>query len=204
LENFFTLRAEKQNHIIDAALTAFARNGYKKTSISDIAERAGIAKGMVNYYFGSKKNLYLHLAELCFGILNKTMEENYDASVTEYFDRLKMMADIKIAAMKEHPAIYPFIASIYHETDEEVRNELNHYFSEGYKTRESLITRDVDVSRFKADIDPKMLDRLFAWAAEGYAAGSAKDQSLAHEQSFVNDIYTCMGWMKKYFYVEDS
>jgi len=81
MEEFFTLRAEKQNHIIDAALTVFGRNGYKKSSIADIAEKAHIAKGMVIYYFGSKKNLYLYCAELCGDLLEKEMEKGFDPTV---------------------------------------------------------------------------------------------------------------------------
>ena len=36
-------RSEKEAHIMQAAISAFAQNGYEKTSISDIAIRAGIA-----------------------------------------------------------------------------------------------------------------------------------------------------------------
>ena len=88
MENFFKLRADKQEHIINAALSVFGRNGYKKGSIADIAEEAGIAKGMVSYYFGSKKNLYLYLAELCGTTLLDEMEKRFDKTVTDFFDKM--------------------------------------------------------------------------------------------------------------------
>lgn len=56
LERFFRLSEEKQNSIIDAALKAFGINGYKKTSVSDIAAEAGISKAMVFHYFGTKRH----------------------------------------------------------------------------------------------------------------------------------------------------
>ncbi|MDR2589417.1 MAG: TetR/AcrR family transcriptional regulator [Oscillospiraceae bacterium] len=200
MEDFFTLRAEKQNHIIDAALSEFGRNGYKKTSIADIAKHAGIAKGMITYYFGSKKNLYMYLAELCFNTVNNTMEERFDPFINDFFDKMKMMADIKVTAMKKHPAVYSFLASVYYEKDPEVINELNAFFEEGLKTREKWITQETDTSKFKDDIDPKLLDKFFVWAAEGFASSLANSNNLTNIEEFMNEFYTCMGWMKKYFY----
>jgi len=200
MEDFFTLRAEKQNHIIDAALLVFGRNGYKKASIADIAARAGVAKGMITYYFGSKKNLYLYLSELCFNTINNTMEEKFDPFVTDFFDKMKMMADIKVSAMKKHPAINSFLTSVYYEKDAEVATELAAYFETGLKTREKWILQETDVSKFKDDIDPKLLDKFFVWAAEGFAASIVEDENMEHTEEFMHDFYKCMGWMKKYFY----
>ena len=109
LEKFFKLRAEKQEHIINAALTVFGRNGYKKASIADIAGEAGIAKGMVTYYFGSKKNLYLYLSQLCGRLLIQEVGGGIKQDVSDFFDRIKTAADIKIGLMKKHPAIISFL-----------------------------------------------------------------------------------------------
>src|SRR5690625_358370 len=65
LEKFLNLTKEKQNSIIDSALKIFAKHGYRKTSISDIAKSAGISKAMVFHYFGTKKDLYLYLVNTC-------------------------------------------------------------------------------------------------------------------------------------------
>ena len=207
MENFFTLRAEKQNHIIDAALAAFGRNGYKKTSLADIADKAHIAKGMVIYYFGSKKNLYLYCAELCYGIIQTEMEKGFDPSVTEFFDKMKMLSEIKLAAMKRHPGINAFLTSVYYETDKEVREELNEFISKGLEKRQQLIVHEADTSRFRDDIDPKLLDRFFVWVAEGFASSiqrSNETEQMEQTEIFVRDFYTCMDWMKKYFYKEEA
>jgi AcrR family transcriptional regulator len=60
MEKFFNLSTEKQQKIVDAALASFGANGYKKTSIRDIAAEAGISKAMIFHYFGTKKQLYLY------------------------------------------------------------------------------------------------------------------------------------------------
>ena len=203
LENFFTLRAEKQNHIIDAALAVFGRSGYKKASIADIADKAHITKSNVLYYFGSKKNLYLYCAERCYDILEKEMEKGYDTSVTEFFDRTKMLAEIKLAAMKHHPGINTFLTNLYYEDDKEVREELNQFIKKGLSQREKWLVTEADVSRFKDDIDPKLLDKFFVWVAEGFASGiQREDEASQMEQTelFMQEFYLCMDWMKKYFY----
>lgn len=51
--------AEKHKMIQDAALQLFDQKGYKSTTISDIAECAGISKGLVYKYFKSKKDILL-------------------------------------------------------------------------------------------------------------------------------------------------
>lgn len=67
--------------------------------MADIAEEAGISKGMVTYYFGSKKNLYLYLAELCGKIFVDAIENYFDRGVTDFFDKIRMGTEIKMAAL---------------------------------------------------------------------------------------------------------
>jgi AcrR family transcriptional regulator len=49
----------KREHILECALRCFAAKGYHATSIQEIAEAAGIAKGLVYFYFKSKEDLLL-------------------------------------------------------------------------------------------------------------------------------------------------
>jgi AcrR family transcriptional regulator len=44
--------------VLDAAEELFAGNGFHATSVQQIADRAGISRGMPNYLFGSKEQLY--------------------------------------------------------------------------------------------------------------------------------------------------
>jgi AcrR family transcriptional regulator len=45
--------------LLAAALDEFAEHGYAGTRVAGIAERAGVNKQLINYYFGSKEGLYL-------------------------------------------------------------------------------------------------------------------------------------------------
>lgn len=49
---------KKRQLILDAALSVFLQNGYEKTKIIDIAQKAGIGKGTVYEYFDSKETLF--------------------------------------------------------------------------------------------------------------------------------------------------
>lgn len=49
---------ERKQEILDAAIRVFARKGYEKTSISDIANEIGISQGLCYRYFPSKEAIY--------------------------------------------------------------------------------------------------------------------------------------------------
>jgi TetR/AcrR family transcriptional regulator, fatty acid metabolism regulator protein len=46
--------ADKRRLILDAAIRVFARQGFHATRVSDIADEAGVAYGLVYHYFSSK------------------------------------------------------------------------------------------------------------------------------------------------------
>lgn len=46
---------DKRRAILDAAIRVFARQGYHATRVSDIADEAGVAYGLVYHYFRSKE-----------------------------------------------------------------------------------------------------------------------------------------------------
>jgi AcrR family transcriptional regulator len=49
--------------LLDAALTEFAAKGRTGARVSEIAERAGVNKQLISYYFGGKDGLYRALVE---------------------------------------------------------------------------------------------------------------------------------------------
>ena len=200
MDNFLNDRAEKQDHIINAALEVFGKNGYKKASVADIAERAGIAKGMINYYFGSKKNLYLSLIQISGKIMVDEMQVRYDPTITDFFDNLKMMIGIKIDVIKEHPALLSFLTSVNYETCEEVFEEVKGFMSSGLDTREKMIFEGIDVSRFKDDVDPKLINKFLVWAAEGFTSSMQRELDINEIDKFTEELFKCLDLMKKYFY----
>lgn len=50
--------ADTRQRVLECATRLFAEKGFRQTTISDICEAAGANIAAVNYYFGSKDNLY--------------------------------------------------------------------------------------------------------------------------------------------------
>lgn len=57
-EAFYKLEPDKQQRILEAVLKEFATQGYDKASTNRIVQEAGIAKGMLFYYFKNKQELF--------------------------------------------------------------------------------------------------------------------------------------------------
>lgn len=170
LENFTNLPLEKQNKIIDAALKCFGTNGYKKASVGDIATLAGISKALVFHYFGTKKALYLYLIDLCINIIINEINEEFDKTVTDFFDRIKLAADIEISVIKKHPAIFSFLDSVYFENDDEVKTDINKMLKNRKieKFRRKIAFEGTDTSKFKDGIDPKLVMKILILLTDGF------------------------------------
>lgn len=54
-KQFEEIRRQSREKILDAALELFATQGFHNTSISQIAKKAGVAKGLIYNYFGDDK-----------------------------------------------------------------------------------------------------------------------------------------------------
>jgi TetR/AcrR family fatty acid metabolism transcriptional regulator len=71
-------RSEKEAHIIQSAIASFAQNGYEKTSISNIASRAGIATGGIYNYFKNKEELFERCCTYIYDRFTEGMSEVLD------------------------------------------------------------------------------------------------------------------------------
>jgi TetR/AcrR family transcriptional regulator, fatty acid metabolism regulator protein len=52
-----TSAADKRRMILDAAIRVFARRGFHHCRVSDVADEAGVAYGLVYHYFDSKEEI---------------------------------------------------------------------------------------------------------------------------------------------------
>jgi AcrR family transcriptional regulator len=71
---------EKRGAILAAAQALFGHYGYRRTSIEDIAQEAGIAKGTVYLYFKSKEEIF---RALCQQLIEHVLSAAEAASQTE-------------------------------------------------------------------------------------------------------------------------
>ena len=91
--------AGKYTRILDAAQALFWRYGVRRTSIDDVAQEAGVAKGTVYLYFDSKETLFFEVAErLCaevWGLMNAAQ-----ADTGPFVHRLTLLLEGKIGHIK--------------------------------------------------------------------------------------------------------
>lgn len=52
---------ETREHLLDAALALFVRQGYEATSVAEICDEAGLSKGAFYHHFASKQALFVEL-----------------------------------------------------------------------------------------------------------------------------------------------
>jgi AcrR family transcriptional regulator len=201
MEKFFNLPEEKKNMILDAALTTFAGNGYKKTSVSDIAAAAGISKSMVFHYFGTKKELYLYLVNYCGNIIITEVKDKFDMNIKDFFERIKLASLIEFNASKKHSAILAFLGSAYTEDNEEVKADLKVIFSQGEGFRSELIYKGTDTSRFKDNIDLTLVIKMLGWIADGFV-NNLKDKSIDID-TFCDDFFRCLDLLRDNFYKQE-
>lgn len=202
MEKFLSLPVEKQNKIIDGALKAFSTNGYKKASVSDIASAAGISKAMVFHYFGSKKTLYLYLIEFCGNLFMNEIDEKLDKTISDFFDRIKITTSIEISLMKRHPAIVSFLTSILFEKDENVKGDIKAVLAKGEDFRNKIAFDGMDISKFKDNIDVKLVMKMLTWIGEGYAAQLSNNAEVDYN-ALSKEMDDCFDLLKNNFYKEE-
>ena len=74
-EQFKTMRNQRKEMILDAALHVFAEEGYHSASISKIAKKGGVSKGLMYNYFESKQDLLSVLLHSIIDERNSFMEK---------------------------------------------------------------------------------------------------------------------------------
>ena len=68
-------KAERPGEILDAAFEEFIKRGYAATRLEDVAERAGVTKGTIYFYFETKERVFeemiRHMSRPMFSELNE-------------------------------------------------------------------------------------------------------------------------------------
>ncbi len=79
---FVEIREARKKEIMDTALELFASEGFDKTSISKIAVKAGISKGLLYNYFSSKEDLIKTIIFNGLDRLTRFIDPNHDGILT--------------------------------------------------------------------------------------------------------------------------
>jgi AcrR family transcriptional regulator len=84
----------RRGQILACAVRLFGERPYAEVSTTDIARAAGVARGLINHYFGTKKDLYLEVIRVMLTIPEVAVQSlpagdlrtRVDASVSWFLD----------------------------------------------------------------------------------------------------------------------
>lgn len=123
--SFLKLPEEKRDAILRIAAEEFIRCGYAAASTNTITRRAGISKGILFHYFGSKKELYLHLfSDMTGRLLRGTERQSEDVAGESIYDRMAALFHSKAAYFNAWPLDMSFMERAGQEMSDEVRPEI--------------------------------------------------------------------------------
>ena len=82
-EQFEEIRTERKQLLKNVALKLFAEQGYTRTSISQIAKKANVSKGLMYNYFQSKEELMIFILNTLIEDFSRYIDPNRDNIITE-------------------------------------------------------------------------------------------------------------------------
>lgn len=85
-----------RERLIAAAGELFAERGFRATTARDIAQRAGVNLAAANYYFGSKKELYLEVLRANFAQISAMLARRGGSRPAAEIDRLGRPAIVQM------------------------------------------------------------------------------------------------------------
>jgi AcrR family transcriptional regulator len=167
-EKFLELPEEKRMSIINAGFEVFAQNEYKHASTDLIAEKAGISKGLLFYYFHNKKEFYLFLYQYAEKKITDQVISGHFGEITDFFELCSYSAEQKFKVLKISPHILEFILRAFYSQREEVTADVEKHFQNAIASILTNYFDKVDFTKFKDNIDPEEILHMLAWIADGY------------------------------------
>ena len=99
---------DKRRVILDAAITVFAREGFHRCRVSDIAREANVAYGLVYHYFRSKDQILNTIFTERWSLLLEAIEE-VDRQEMPVRDKLYAIASFIIESYQHNPELMKVI-----------------------------------------------------------------------------------------------
>jgi AcrR family transcriptional regulator len=102
---------ERISRIINAAIKVLAAKGYDNATIADIADAAGISRGLPHYYFKDKEDLVIKALEASTSeMIRSSVSKLHGESIEELVDNI---IEIHKGNLQEHPTFYAFLFEMW-------------------------------------------------------------------------------------------
>lgn len=159
---------DKKDKIYEAALKEFCKYRYKGASTNNIIKEAKISKGALFKYFGSKLNLYVFVVEEAMEKYQKEIKPLMKDLPKDMFDRIIINQSLKMEVALKMPREAKIITESYLEEDEEIKERLSTYYGHYEQAVSSYFFSDIDTSKFKEGIDPKLVYKTILYISYGF------------------------------------
>ena len=177
--------------IIEAGLRCFADNGYKQASMDDVAKLANVSKGLIFHHFKSKKEFYIFLYNYATNLISTELQNADWQKESDFFDRVRATARLKISLMNKHPALNKFLVRGYDDKEE--------VFNSAKNVDTSIFFHNVDKSKFKQDIPFEKIIKLFDLFSKGFIDSI----TLTDFNKVMTEYEEYLGILKKLLYKEE-
>jgi TetR/AcrR family transcriptional regulator, fatty acid metabolism regulator protein len=175
--------ADKRRQILDAAVRVFARQGFHATRVSDIADEAGVAYGLVYHYFRSKDEVLNELFVERWSLLLAAIEEA-DRAGSDPREKLGAVATFIFESYRHDPDLMKVIivevtraANSFGQTHlEEIRR--------AYESIARIVAEGQERGVFRLDVDPLFASMAFYGAIEQLLSGWIFDTIPATDSDF--------------------
>jgi TetR/AcrR family fatty acid metabolism transcriptional regulator len=175
---------DKRRLILDAAIVVFARQGFHHCRVSDVADEAGVAYGLVYHYFDSKEEILNELFLERWQIMLDAIAEIDRLQEVPARDKLYMIASFIIDSYRHEPDLMKVI--IVEVT--RAANSFGRIHLEKIREAYAGIAQIVEAARrdgvFKADISAGFAAMCFYGAIEQLLSGWIFDLLPQTEEEF--------------------
>src|SRR4051794_17971759 len=161
---------DKRRQILDAAIHVFARQGFHACRVSDIADEAGVAYGLVYHYFKSKDQMLNELFTERWSLLLAAIEE-VDGQEIGARDKLDAVAGFIIDSYRHEPDLMKvIIVEVTRAANSFGRTHLPE-IRRAYDSITNIVADGQEKGAFRRDIDPAFASMSFYGAIEQLLSG---------------------------------
>lgn len=173
---------EKRQRIIEASIEEFGK-GYALASTNEIVRKAGVSKGLLFHYFGSKKNLFLEVFKEATVKLQERLLSSHEADqenmAGDIFHLLTRLALIKLRLFQNEPALYQFLATAIQDSPDEIRQELQVFIDSTAEYGIGRLLDGIELSDLRPDVDPVKAIKLIQLVMDGFQQDYLRRKDLA-------------------------
>jgi AcrR family transcriptional regulator len=174
---------DKRRLILDAAVKVFAHQGFHACRVSDIADEAGVAYGLVYHYFASKDEVLDTLFLERWNVMLDMIRE-VDAHEIPVREKLWAIASFIVDSYRHDPDLMKvIIVEVTRAANSFGQTHLGH-IREAYDLIAGIVTKAQAGGSFRADIDAGFAAMAFYGAIEQVLTGWIFGLLPADEEHF--------------------